>query len=67
MSKLHIEVKFRNLTKQDRCDRCGDQATTIVRLQPILELLFCDKHYAEHKDVIAECGFVTSTTIKESE
>lgn len=43
-----IEVKFRELTKLDRCDRCGAAAKLLVKTKKGGELLFCAHHGNEH-------------------
>ena len=42
------------LTKADRCDRCGAQAYLRVSLQGGGELLFCAHHAREHGDKLRE-------------
>lgn len=37
------------LTVSDRCDRCGAQATTRVRMASGLELFFCGHHTRAHR------------------
>lgn len=56
---LHIEVKFRTLTKLDRCDRCGAAAVTQVKLPGGEELLFCGHHTAENWATIGKYPYTT--------
>ena len=43
-----------DLTKADRCDRCGAAARVCAKLPSGAELLFCQHHANEHEAKLAE-------------
>ena len=44
----------RQLSIDDRCDRCGAQAYVRVRLRDGGDLYFCAHHYSKHSDALAD-------------
>lgn len=44
------------LTRQDRCDRCGAQAFVRATFDGDLTLLFCGHHFRGHQDALAAAG-----------
>jgi hypothetical protein len=46
---------FAELTRADRCDRCGAQAAVRVVLESS-ELLFCGHHARKHNAALLEIG-----------
>jgi hypothetical protein len=46
------------LTKADRCDRCGAAARVRAKLPSGLELLFCQHHANEHEAKLTELDAV---------
>jgi len=46
------------LTRADRCDRCGAAARVRAKLPSGAELLFCQHHANEHEAKLAELAAV---------
>lgn len=44
------------LTRQDRCDRCGAQAYVRATLGGGAELFFCGHHFRAHEDKLVAVG-----------
>jgi hypothetical protein len=45
---------IRQLTKNDRCDRCGAAAKIALQMKSGLELAFCSHHYQDHGTKLTE-------------
>lgn len=43
------------LTRADRCDRCGAAARVRAKLPSGAELLFCQHHANQHQAKLVEC------------
>jgi hypothetical protein len=54
----------RQMSVDDRCDRCGAQAYVRVRLREGGDLHFCAHHYSKHSSALAE---VAEEVIDESD
>ena len=54
---LQIEVRFRELTTLDRCDRCRAQAKLLVKTSTGAELLFCAHHGTENLPALEAGGY----------
>lgn len=56
-------TQFRELSKTDRCDRCGAEAYILAMKGDELEyreLLFCGHHGHKHMDALVEQGWATA-------
>lgn len=53
---MQTQTVERELTAQDRCDRCGARATSLVRLKTGGELLFCLHHHNEYWPALTLAG-----------
>lgn len=47
-----------DLTRADRCDRCGAQAFVRAVLPGVGDLLFCGHHYRDHELGLISAGAV---------
>ena len=58
MTALTIDTPPPELTRQDRCDRCGAQAFVKATLPTAdgLELLFCGHHFRAHELKLVAAG-----------
>ena len=57
MSTLIAEPEFRDLTIQDRCDRCGARAYAQAQNRDGRELLLCSHHIREHFPALEKQGW----------
>ena len=53
---MTIEVKFRELTKLDRCDRCSAAAKVLIKTKKGGELTMCAHHGNEHQYMLEARG-----------
>jgi hypothetical protein len=53
-----LSTQDNQLTKQDRCDRCGSQAYVHVVLPSGNDLMFCGHHWKVNKDKISSLEHV---------
>lgn len=51
---MMTDTAVRQLSIDDRCDRCGAQAYVRVRLHDGGDLYFCAHHYSKHSDALAD-------------
>jgi hypothetical protein len=51
---MNATLTSAELTRADRCDRCGAAARVRARLTSGLELLFCMHHANEHQAKLTE-------------
>src|SRR6187402_96051 len=58
MTALTIDTLAPELTRQDRCDRCGAQAYVKATLPTAdgMELLFCGHHFRAHELKLVAAG-----------
>jgi hypothetical protein len=57
---------LRELTKRDRCDRCGAAAQIALTMKAGTELMFCGHHFSEHSAKLISLGaLITGQTIGE--
>ena len=56
MTALTIDALAPELTRQDRCDRCGAQAYVKATLADGLDLLFCGHHFRAHEAKLVAAG-----------
>lgn len=54
------------LTRADRCDRCGAAARIVAKLPSGAVLLFCQHHANEHEAKLVELAAVLETSSIES-
>ena len=52
------------LTRADRCDRCGAAARVGAKLPSGAELLFCQHHANEHQAKLVELAAVLETQLR---
>ncbi|CAN5848082.1 hypothetical protein BH09ACT7_BH09ACT7_16610 [soil metagenome] len=55
---MHATLSTPELTKADRCDRCGAAARVRAVLPSGAELLFCQHHANEHEARLIELAAV---------
>lgn len=57
-STVEAPTTTAQLTRQDRCDRCGAQAFVKATLPSAdgLELLFCGHHFRDHEPKLVAVG-----------
>jgi hypothetical protein len=55
---MHATLSTPELTKADRCDRCGAAARVRAVLPSGAELLFCQHHANEHEAKLVELAAV---------
>ncbi|MBO9570471.1 MULTISPECIES: DUF7455 domain-containing protein [Actinomycetes] len=60
MSVITTDAPTAQLTRQDRCDRCGAQAYVRATLATAggAELLFCGHHFRAHESKLLSAGAV---------
>jgi len=51
---MHATLTSPELTRADRCDRCGAAARVRAKLPSGLELLFCQHHANQHQSKLTE-------------
>jgi len=58
MTALTLDTLASELTRQDRCDRCGAQAFVKATLPTTdgMELLFCGHHFRAHELKLVAAG-----------
>jgi hypothetical protein len=58
MTALTVDTRAAELTRQDRCDRCGAQAFVRATLPTAdgMELLFCGHHFRAHELKLVAAG-----------
>jgi len=56
MTALTLDTLAPELTRQDRCDRCGAQAYVKATLADGLDLLFCGHHFRAHEAKLVAAG-----------
>jgi hypothetical protein len=56
MTALTLDTLAPELTRQDRCDRCGAQAYVKATLADGLDLLFCGHHFRAHESKLVAAG-----------
>ena len=58
MTALTLDALAPELTRQDRCDRCGAQAFVKATLPTAdgMELLFCGHHFRAHELKLVAAG-----------
>ena len=58
MTALTLDTLAPELTRQDRCDRCGAQAYVKATLPTAdgMELLFCGHHFRAHELKLVAAG-----------
>ncbi|WP_456823604.1 DUF7455 domain-containing protein [Cellulomonas sp. P5_E12] len=58
MTTATVDIATTELTRQDRCDRCGAQAFVKATLPSAdgLELLFCGHHFRAHELKLVAAG-----------
>lgn len=59
---MHATLTSPELTKADRCDRCGAAARVRATLPSGAELLFCQHHANEHQDKLVSMAAVIYTS-----
>jgi hypothetical protein len=55
---MNATLTSRELTRADRCDRCGAAARVRAKLPSGSELLFCQHHANEHETKLVELSAV---------
>lgn len=58
---MHATLTSPELTRADRCDRCGAAARVRATLPSGAELLFCQHHANEHEAKLVELAAVIQT------
>ena len=58
MTALTLDTLAPELTRQDRCDRCGAQAFVMATIPTAdgMELLFCGHHFRAHELKLVAAG-----------
>ena len=55
---MNATLTSRELTRADRCDRCGAAARVRAKLPSGAELLFCQHHANQHESKLVELSAV---------
>ena len=59
---MNATLTSRELTKADRCDRCGAAARVRAKLPSGAELLFCQHHANKHEAKLVELSAVVEVS-----
>ena len=60
---MNATLASRELSKADRCDRCGAAARVRAKLPSGGELLFCQHHANEHETKLVELAAVLQVSV----